>query len=1376
MIDCSAAAQGVPETDLQRALRESMEEANREPNTESPRQEGFPVGLFNPGDQCAMNTILQTYFMLRPLRTIVLGWQLDQLDSFVDNVVKDTGKKKTVQFMRKLQNVFREMAKSQFAVVNAEPLVQTWGSFFSDQKEYSQSDINDINNRFLDLLCAGQDLILQLNRLQGRNCHDQKNPVKELFLGEQVQFSPSQPEHQEKQEFKSLIVAPCGTLEDALANQFKSKVVVDGRKQSEEQTSWISKAPKVLLIQEDRVLFDRGTLHKNNAQMEFPQDLWMDQFMLENRTAATETKEPAKGKQATKLMQATQDAQLSLFQEQQSQFTQPQSDFPLDRIEPLSQALTTLHGNARISARELKEEEKHASKAIHAAEFLRGYMTTWRQEQPMFAQYPFSFEQQFCAELGTLHHRAQWRVNELREKHQKTTQAIAAYQTILAYLKKQQQTKPSPKTQPLCFKRTLETVNDLTLVERAAQREEEKQKAIQPIPTKCHKYVLYSVCVHGGTVNSGHYFAHVKDFATGNWFKMSDGKVSLSSVEDAMKDGEGREKQQQNASLLVYVSEDMVDTFTHTDEQDMEERDGIASEKSKKPQEKEAEEITGKTTIDPLKQQKEQEQKTEGEHKQEERGPPGDEPKKEEKLTEGDEGSKQMKNKNWERKTEESTECVIRGQGKASGGQNERKPDETKNDVVQESQKSDAHKSEIDETKTVVVDVQEGANDQSETTNAPKSDDALGQKTSTYSESETIIDDTHTVVPKEQKVDAQSTTAEDTMSDSVQESQKNDTLKSEAEDTKTAVLQGQEGANDQSATTKGTSDDVQESNASVCGVSETKINDTNIDALQEQEGAESQSEMTTNASKSDDALGRKASACSGSETTIDDTHTVVPKEQKVDAQSATAEDTTSDGAQESQTSDTLKSETDETNTVAVQGQEDANDQSETTNGTTNDGARESQKNDALESETIIDDTHTVVTQEQEVSDQSAIAKGTTSDGAQESKGSADCKSDTRGTNIVVGQEQKEAKSQIETTSETKSDETPKEPQSVIKADNTTKEKQHEEPPDGEKSEPETGPKIQTPLPTTPQKTEEDDKKQDEKVEKTEDYSCDGDDVKPPDESSAQGESQKEAKKEEDMKCTDSEETMTLVRAITYLEGLKETRADLKCFCETVICELKKYDDEQKERKQDEDEGLLQDFIQDKRMCSLEDFLSQFTSKEYARFQKLLVTRILKSVFNRTFYKNPSSELDPTMVELMKCDKGVEEEAQKLLNRTVAVANEIKKFMKLSLGSDSNKVWIQLKQAYLMNKSLPKECDFTYQLSVMGHLFFIRRQRMVTQDVANLLVSVFDANEGCIRNSLRSSSTPGLSNSHHNNHFICSLDSFFKTNRRGKESIHGCQEN
>jgi ubiquitin carboxyl-terminal hydrolase 47 len=40
-------------------------------------------------------------------------------------------------------------------------------------------------------------------------------------------------------------------------------------------------------------------------------------------------------------------------------------------------------------------------------------------------------------------------------------------------------------------------------------------------------YELYSILIHSGSAMGGHYYAFIKSFEDGNWYKFNDGHVSL---------------------------------------------------------------------------------------------------------------------------------------------------------------------------------------------------------------------------------------------------------------------------------------------------------------------------------------------------------------------------------------------------------------------------------------------------------------------------------------------------------------------------------------------------------------------------------------------------------------------------------------------------------------------------------------------------------------------------------------------------------------------------------------------------------------------------------------------------------------------------------
>ena len=303
----------------------------------------------------------------------------------------------------------------------------------------------------------------------------------------------------------------------------------------------------------------------------------------------------------------------------------------------------------------------------------------------------------------------------------------------------------------------------------------------------------------------------------------------------------------------------------------------------------------------------------------------------------------------------------------------------------------------------------------------------------------------------------------------------------------------------------------------------------------------------------------------------------------------------------------------------------------------------------------------------------------------------------------------------------------------------TSEQQDEEPQEEKREERGIGTHSEESSRLTQQTEEDDEKDKDKPMEKTENCTSDDvyDDDRDEEQSPEESEGKQDDEQEEDQECTRVEEGNILEQTIAKLEKLK-------CFCDTALSELKKYDKEQKTRKKEEEEGIPQNFVQDKRMCSLDNFLSQFTTKEYERFQRLLVSRVLDKA-NQTTCERYGKEVPYSDLGLdMEYNRKDEEEAQILLAQTVAVARKIKEFMDTVVISDSIKLENILHEVYSMNKSLPNECDFTYQLTVMGYLFFIRPQRLIRQQsCADLLASILDLSEDYIQ-------------SYHNSHsFSCS---------------------
>merc|ERR1712008_177133 len=48
-------------------------------------------------------------------------------------------------------------------------------------------------------------------------------------------------------------------------------------------------------------------------------------------------------------------------------------------------------------------------------------------------------------------------------------------------------------------------------------------------------YELFSIMIHSGSASGGHYYAYIKDFATGEWFCFNDQSVTKITYDDIRK-------------------------------------------------------------------------------------------------------------------------------------------------------------------------------------------------------------------------------------------------------------------------------------------------------------------------------------------------------------------------------------------------------------------------------------------------------------------------------------------------------------------------------------------------------------------------------------------------------------------------------------------------------------------------------------------------------------------------------------------------------------------------------------------------------------------------------------------------------------------------
>ena len=101
-------------------------------------------------------------------------------------------------------------------------------------------------------------------------------------------------------------------------------------------------------------------------------------------------------------------------------------------------------------------------------------------------------------------------------------------------------------------------------------------------------YVLYSVIIHIGSLDNGHYFTYINDLKSKIWIKLNDSKINISNENEVFNDNFGgfytdfeydfeKEKivtiknveKEKNAYILIYVKEDKISKFIENENEDV---------------------------------------------------------------------------------------------------------------------------------------------------------------------------------------------------------------------------------------------------------------------------------------------------------------------------------------------------------------------------------------------------------------------------------------------------------------------------------------------------------------------------------------------------------------------------------------------------------------------------------------------------------------------------------------------------------------------------------------------------------------------------------------------------------------------------------------
>ncbi|KAI8899811.1 hypothetical protein BC833DRAFT_647586 [Globomyces pollinis-pini] len=251
----------------------------------------LPAGLTNIGNTCYLNSLLQYYFSINPLRDFVL--RFGEVDLGVaqakieDRKVRSQYCKTKLEFtivVLQLQNLFIELIKSNdMEVKPSRTLAEVLLKANSSGVFGEQQDIHECMDSFLDMIQIMVDqsnLELDLNKLffgRTKQTLAYKDPdgVEKLLLKEET--------------FHQIIVNVFPCLYDALDEYFGDQTV-DFERGKALKCLGVLEFPTALAIRINRVVYDRDTqkVVKTNHYLKYPKKLYMDRYMYVN---ANETKQ-----------------------------------------------------------------------------------------------------------------------------------------------------------------------------------------------------------------------------------------------------------------------------------------------------------------------------------------------------------------------------------------------------------------------------------------------------------------------------------------------------------------------------------------------------------------------------------------------------------------------------------------------------------------------------------------------------------------------------------------------------------------------------------------------------------------------------------------------------------------------------------------------------------------------------------------------------------------------------------------------------------------------------------------------------------------------------------------------------------------------------